>query len=41
MKVVHYVEASQPSGKVYRLGLGCELPLALVTTIIILLGRLF
>ncbi len=41
MRVVLYVEASQPCGKVYRLGIGCELPPALVSTMIILFGRLF
>jgi len=40
MKVVLYVEASQPCGEIYRLGLGCELPLALVSTIMMLLARL-
>jgi hypothetical protein len=41
MKVVLYVEASQPCGRVYRLGIGCELPPALVSTVIIVLARLF
>jgi hypothetical protein len=41
MKLVLYVEASQPCGKVYRLGLGCQRAPALVSTIIILITRLF
>jgi hypothetical protein len=41
MRVVLYVEASQPYGKVYRLGIGCQLAPALVSTIMILFVRLF
>lgn len=41
MKVALFVEASQPCGRVYRLGIGCELPPALVSTVIIVLARLF
>lgn len=41
MRVVVYVEASQPCGKVYRLGIGCELPPALVSAAVILFGRWF
>jgi hypothetical protein len=41
MKVALFVEASQSGGRVYRLGIGCELPPALVSAIIIALARLF
>jgi hypothetical protein len=41
MKVALFVETSQADGKCYRLGLGCELPPMLVSTVIILLTRLF
>ena len=38
MGIFLYLEASQPSGKIYRLGLGCNLHLA---SMIALLTRLF
>jgi hypothetical protein len=41
MKVALFVEASQPSGKVYRIGIACELPPPLVSTIVLVLTRLF
>lgn len=41
MKVALLVEASQPSGKFYRIGLGFELTPALVSTIVLILTRLF
>ncbi len=40
MRMVLYVEASQPCGKIYRLGLGCYMPPALISAMIILFGRL-
>jgi hypothetical protein len=41
MKLALYVEASQPRGRVYRLGVGFQLPPALATTMVLLLSRLF
>jgi hypothetical protein len=41
MKLALFVEASQPCGKVYRLGIGCELPPALVSAVILIIARLF
>jgi hypothetical protein len=41
MKLALYVEASQPRGRVYRLGVGFELPPALATTMVLLLSRPF
>jgi hypothetical protein len=40
MKMVLYLEASQPCGKIYRFGLGCFVPLELFS-MIMLLGRWF
>jgi hypothetical protein len=40
MSVFFTLEASQPCGKTYRLGLGCNLPLNLAS-ILALLTRLF
>ncbi|CAN3991063.1 hypothetical protein MCBRY_001889 [Methylocystis bryophila] len=41
MKMVLFVEASRPCGRVYRVGVGCELPPALVSTLILVIARLF
>jgi hypothetical protein len=36
MKMVLYLEASQPCGKSYRIGIGCHVPLALVSMFFLL-----
>lgn len=41
MNVAFFVEASQPCGRVYRIGVGCELHPTLVSTLILVIARLF
>jgi hypothetical protein len=40
MRVFLTLEASQPSGATYRLGLGCHVPLSLASVVAVL-SRLF
>jgi hypothetical protein len=40
MKMVLFLEASQPSGNVYRIGFGCHVPLELLS-MVMFITRLF